>query len=79
MRIKIDGGFIEAKRIDKDKIGVSIGSEHFNPDGTRKETVINTASLSEDELSNLFSDIFPSEIKEEEKAKETVESQESSQ
>ena len=60
MRIKIDGGFISVKK-ENDKIGFSIGCEHYNPDGTRKETVVNTAYLTEDQLSTLFSDVFTKE------------------
>lgn len=61
MRIKIDGGFISVVK-ENGKIGFSIGCEHYNDDGTRKETVVNTASLTEDELSMLFSDVFTNEV-----------------
>ena len=62
MRIKIDGGFVEATKNLSGKIGLSIGCEHFNPDGTRKDTVVNTVSLSEEELVKLFSDIFKKDV-----------------
>lgn len=58
MKIKLDGGFIEAQRDSKGNISIVIASENFSIDGTRKDTVVNSASLSEKEIVHLFSDIF---------------------
>jgi len=61
MRINIDGGFVAAEKQESGKIAFSVGCEQFNPDGTRAQTLVNTASLTQDELVELFSDVFPKE------------------
>lgn len=58
MKISMDGGFIDATRDSSGKIAISIGCEHYNSDGTRKDTVINTASITDDEIVKLFSNVF---------------------
>lgn len=74
MRINIDGGFIEAKKDNNtSKIKLSVGCMHYNPDGTRKETVINSADLTEEELVRLFSDVFPKQDVENEDSKDSEE------
>ncbi len=70
MRIKIEGGFVSAQKEKSGKIGISVGCEHYNPDGTRKETVVNTASLTEEEVVALFRDVFAQEEIQEEIIKE---------
>lgn len=65
MKIKVDGGFVEATIVDG-KIGLSIGCDHYNTDGTRKESVINSAILIEEQIVTLFSDVLiskPEEVK----------------
>ncbi len=57
MKIKKDGGFVECTINQKQEICLSIACEHYNPDGTRKDTVINTVTLSREELTQLFSDL----------------------
>lgn len=74
MKIKKDGGFAEAKRVSKTEVGISIGCEHFNPDGTRKDTVINAIVLTEDELVELFRDVFPEEQENKEEKEDLIES-----
>ena len=63
MKVKIDGGFIEARR-QLNKIWIAVGCEHFNADGTRKDTVINAVEITEDEFLKLCEDLFekPKEI-----------------
>jgi len=60
-RIKIEGGFISAKKEESGKIGMAIGCDHYNSDGTRRESVINTAMVTEEEIVALFRDVFPQE------------------
>ena len=62
MRVKIDGGFVSAKREDSGNIGLSIGCEHYNADGTRDKTIVNTATLTEAEIISLFKDVFSENI-----------------
>lgn len=66
MRVKIDGGHISAERTKDGKIGITIGCNHFNADGTRKDTVINTAIITEEQLVQVFSDVFENDSVEEE-------------
>lgn len=61
MRINIDGGFVAAEKQESGKIAFSVGCEQFNPDGTRAQTLVNTASLTQEQLIQLFSDVFPEE------------------
>ncbi len=58
MKRKKDGGYIECTRNAKQEICISIACEHFNTDGTRKDTVINSCALTKEELTELFSDIL---------------------
>jgi hypothetical protein len=67
MRINIDGGFLAAEKQESGKIAISVGCEQFNSDGTRSQTLVNTASLTEEQLIKLFSDVFPEEPVENEK------------
>jgi len=64
MRLDIEGGFIDVKKTKMNKIQISIGCDHFYPNGVRKETVVNTSEITEEELVDLFSDIFPKNIEE---------------
>ena len=56
MRINIDGGFVAAEKQESGKIAFSVGCEQFNPDGTRAQTLVNTASLTQEQLIQLFNE-----------------------
>lgn len=61
MRINIEGGFVEIQELNG-KISVSVGCEHYDSDGVRNNTVINTAALSSSQFKDLVSWFFVDSI-----------------